>query len=94
MRVTCPGSVGQLGLEISACDSLYHVALDPHIPSSQAGTSDFDPLNVEDGAPNVFQGGRDVPSSPAWGSPERLPFLPQILVLGLPLTCCVTWARL
>lgn len=41
MRVACPGSVGQLGLEISACDFLYHVAIfpDPHVPSSQAGTS-------------------------------------------------------
>lgn len=70
MRVTCPGSVVQLGLEISARDSLYHVALlrDLQIPSIQAETRD-NPLNVEACASNLFQGGKDVPSSPAWGSP-------------------------
>lgn len=54
MRVTCPGSVVQLGLEIAIRDSLYHVALlpDPHIPSRLAGTND-NPLEVEDCAPNL-----------------------------------------
>lgn len=81
MKVTCPRSVGQLGQEPSSCESPYRAALTPIGYKHPWAT-----LSASLGV------GRLSPHPLAWGSPERLPFLPQILGLGLLLTCCVTWA--